>query len=291
MRTKKIIHLLGMILSAVVFLGGCAAQNNEAAKAPEGSAESPVVGIMAKEAVADEEVQAAEGAEATEGGAVQSMMAAGSENSGDVKPALRSAVESQAVSYGQKEAWIRSEKAEVRYPIIEGLRDIELQNEINDAIFSAVNGYVVSANDDGDQVTLDYEITRMDDKILSVVVRGLQPHEKSTYDVMFAVNLIAGTSRDINASTLFLNDAASRQALTELIKNADESFTSEFGPWLGIYFEAENLNFFYLENDKAAVYNVISVPIDDLMPYFKEKPWETEEVEEKESEVQEVPKP
>lgn len=273
MRTKKIIRLLGMILSAVVFLGGCTAQNNEAKKAPEGSAEGPTVGILAEEAAQDEADQAEV---AAEGEVVQSMMAAGAENLTGGEPAARMAGESQAAGYGQKEAWIRSEKAEVRYPIIEGLQDLEMQNEINEAIFSAVNGYVVSANDDGDQVTLDYEITRMDDEILSVVIRGLQPHEKSTYDVMFSVNLVAGTSRQINASTLFLNDEASKKALTTLIQSADTSFTSEFGPWLGIYFEAENLNFFYLENDKAAVYNVISVPLEELMPYFKEVPWKSD---------------
>jgi len=277
LRTKKLIHLLGMILSAVVFLGGCAAQNNEAAKkAPEGSAEGSTVGILAEEAAQD----AADQAEvAAEGEVVQSMMAADAENLTGGEPAYRMAGESQAAGYGQKEAWIRSEKAEVRYPIIEGLGDLELQNEINDAIFSAVNGYVVSANDDGDQVTLDYEITRMDNEILSVVVRGLQPHEKSTYDVMFSVNLVAGTSREINASTLFLNDEVSKKALTALLQGADETFASEFGPWLGIYFEAENLNFFYLENDKAAVYNVISVPLEELMPYFKEMPWKADDAE------------
>ena len=270
MRTKKIMHVLGMILSAVVFLGGCSAQNNVAKKAPEDSAESPTMGILAEEAVSD----AADQAEvAAEGEVVQSMIAAGAENLTCGEPAARMAGENQAAGYGQKEAWIRSEKAEVRYPVIEGLQDLEMQNEINEAIFSAVNGYVVSANDDGDQVTLDYEITRMDNEILSVVVRGLQPHEKSTYDVMFSVNLVAGTSRQINASTLFLNDEASKKALTALLQSADETFASEFGPWLGIYFEKENLNFFYLENDKAAVYNVISVPLEELMPFFKEMPW------------------
>lgn len=283
MRTKKIIRLLGMILSAVVFLGGCTAQNNEAKKAPEGSEEGPTVGILAEEAAQD----AADQAEvAAEGEVVQSMMATGTENLTGGEPASRMAGETQAAGYGQKEAWIRSEKAEVRYPIIEGLGDLELQNEINDAIFSAVNGYVVSANDDGDQVTLDYQITRMDDEILSVVVRGLQPHEKSTYDVMFSVNLVAGTSRQINASTLFLNDETSKKALTALLQGADETFASEFGPWLGIYFEAENLNFFYLENDKAAVYNVISVPLEELMPYFKEMPWKDIEAD-REDEVTE----
>jgi len=278
-----------MILSAVVFLGGCAAQNIEAAKkAPEGSAESPTVGILAEEAVAAEDVQADE---APVGEGVQSMMAAGADALEDAEPALRMAGNAQTPGYVQKEAWIRSEKAEVRYPVIEGLQDVEMQNEINEAIFSAVNGYVVSANDDGDQVTLDYEITRMDDEILSVVVRGLQPHEKSTYDVMFSVNLVAGTSRQINASTLFLNDEASKQALTALLQSADTSFTSEFGPWLGIYFEEENLNFFYLENDKAAVYNVISVPLEALMPYFKELPWETVKAEDEDKEAQAVPKP
>jgi hypothetical protein len=276
LRTKKIIRVLGMILSAVVFLGGCAAQNNEAKKAPEGSAEGLAVGVLAEEAAQD----AADQAEvAAEGEVVQSMMAAGAESLTGGEPASRIAGEFQAASYGQKEAWIRSEKAEVRYPIIEGLGDLELQNEINDAIFSAVNGYVVSANDDGDQVTLDYEITRMDNEILSVVVRGLQPHEKSTYDVMFSVNLVADTSRQVNASTLFLNDEASKKALTALLKSADETFASEFGPWLGIYFEAESLNFFYLENDKAAVYNVISVPLEELMPYFKEMPWKADDAE------------
>lgn len=270
MRTKKIMQVLGMILSAVVFLGGCTAQNNEAKKAPEGSAEGSTVGILAEEAAQDTADQAET---AAEGEVVQSMMAAGAENLSGGEPASRMAGESQAASYGQKEAWIRSEKAEVRYPVIEGLGDLELQNEINDAIYSAVNGYVVSANDDGDQVTLDYEITRMDDEILSVVIRGLQPHEKRTYDVMFSVNLVAGTSREINASTLFLNDEVSKKALTALLQGADETFSSEFGPWLGIYFEEDNLNFFYLENDKAAVYNVISVPLAELMPYFKEMPW------------------
>lgn len=276
MRTKKIIRLIGMILSAVVFLGGCSAQNNVAKKAPEGSEEGPTVGILAEEAAQD----AADQAEvAAEGEVVQSMMAAGAENLTGVEPPSRMAGETQAAGYGQKEAWIRSEKAEVRYPVIEGLQDLEMQNEINEAIFSAVNGYVVSANDDGDQVTLDYEITRMDNEILSVVIRGLQPHEKSTYDVMFSVNLIAGTSRQINASTLFLNDEASKKALTGILQGADETFASEFGPWLGIYFEKENLNFFYLENDKAAVYNVISVPLEELMPYFKEMPWKADNAE------------
>ena len=276
MRTKKIMHVLGMILSAVVFLGGCSAQNNVAKKAPEDSAENPTVGILAEEEVSD----AADQAEvAAEGEVFQSMMAAGAENLTGVEPPSRMAGETQAAGYGQKEAWIRSEKAEVRYPVIEGLQDLEMQNEINEAIFSAVNGYVVSANDDGDQVTLDYEITRMDNEILSVVIRGLQPHEKSTYDVMFSVNLVAGTSRQINASTLFLNDEASKKALTALLQGADETFASEFGPWLGIYFEKENLNFFYLENDKATVYNVISVPLAELMPYFKEVPWKADNAE------------
>ncbi|SCZ81941.1 polysaccharide deacetylase family protein [Acidaminobacter hydrogenoformans] len=290
MDSKKVMRILGMILTAALFFGGCAAQNNKVTNPGEGAAEGPA-GVTEDQAATDAAVTGtAEGSEElsvepaeTEG--VQGLMAAGAESEGEGiaglvegKPQPRLAQSTQEMRYGVKEAWIRSESAEVRYPVIEGLENLELQDEMNKAIYSAIDGYVVSANGDGDQVTLDYEITRMDDKILSVVITGLQPHLKSTYDVMFSVNLDANTSKEIKASNLFLSDEASRAALTALICEADTSFDSDFGPWLGIYFEGENLNFFYLENDKAAVYNVISLPLEAVIPYFKMVPW-SEEVE------------
>lgn len=292
MDSKKVMRVLGMILTAALFFGGCAAQNNEVTNSGEGPAEEPV-GVRIQTAEDTEASGSAEGAEGSEatiadaGGengepvGVQGMMAAGVEGEGTVitegGPQPRLAQSSKALRYNVKEAWIRSESAEVRYPVIEGLEDLALQEEMNKAIYSAINGYVVSANGDGDQVTLDYEITRMDDEILSVVITGLQPHLKSTYDVMFSVNLDADTSKEIKASNLFMSDEASRAALTALICEADASFESDFGPWLGIYFEDENLNFFYLENDKAAVYNVISLPLEAVTPYFKVTPWATED--------------
>ena len=293
MDSKKVIRVLGMILTAVLFFGGCAAQNNEVANSGEGPAEEPVgVRIQtAEDTEAPGSAEGSEGAEVTIAGAggengepvgIQGIMAAGVEGEGvaalpEDGPQARLAQSSKGLGYGVKEAWIRSESAEVRYPVIEGLEDLALQEEMNKAIYSAINGYVVSANGDGDQVTLDYEITRMDDEILSVVITGLQPHLKSTYDVMFSVNLDADTSKEIKASNLFMSDEASRAALTALICEADASFESDFGPWLGIYFEDQNLNFFYLENDKAAVYNVISLPLEAVLPYFKEVPWVDEE--------------
>ena len=259
MGLKSIKQLVWLILSAVVVLGGCAAQNNIAAKSEETSPET-APGIMAESETTLEPAGPGEQAITT-----QEVLA-------DTEPALKAFSLGAQAGYLLKEAWIRSENAEVRYPVIEGFPDPALEAEMNKAIYAAVNGYVASASNDGDMLTLDYEVTRMDQQILSVVITGLQPHDQGAYEVMFSVNLDTTNSKELKASNLFMNDEASRQALTALIQSTNPGFSSEYGPWLGIYFEKDQVNFFYLENDKAAVYNVIPVPLELALPYMKAYP-------------------
>lgn len=245
-------HYIVLILSALAFLTGCTAQNNEIQTGTE--------------ALKDQEAAAMK----TEPGDSEPENSIGIMTLSPESQAKSGAPDAvNTLDYMIKEDWIQSENAEVRYPIVEGPVHQNLREPMNAAIYSAVNGYVNAAVSDGDQVTLDFEVKRMDTEILSIVISGIQPHESGAYNVMFSVNLDARNAREINAGNLFLKDEATKEALSQLLKEADPNFASEFGTWLGIYFEKDTLNFFYLENDKASVYNVITIPTEKLSPYFE----------------------
>jgi len=43
-----------------------------------------------------------------------------------------------------------------------------------------------------------------------------------------------------------------------------------FGDWMGIYFTAADVIFYYQENDHTTSYTKIAVPLEKAKPYFNE---------------------
>jgi hypothetical protein len=231
-----------MIFSAAFILSGCADQNKEAA-----STVSENSSLAASETADNAAISAA--------------------------PPLKRdglALEKKLeIDYSLRDEWIKTQNAEIRYPIIEGFPGQLLQDYMNQSILSAVNGYANAAANDGEKVTLDYKVTRMDNEVLSLLITGSQPHEGGVYAVMFAVNLDLATSEELNAGNVFKQDNITQKALSGLLKQAKPEFSSEFGTWLGIYFEDSVLNFFYLENDASKEYTIIPVTLRQLQPYIE----------------------
>ncbi|MDX2510253.1 MAG: hypothetical protein QNK28_11965, partial [Desulfobacterales bacterium] len=138
----------------------------------------------------------------------------------------------------------------IQYPEMKGYRGELLQDYMNQSLAKILELYY--QNGSYSNVTIKYEITRMDKDVCSVVFRGKGLFSGSKeFSILKSMNLDTGkSSNEINYGNFVVNDAELRKLLG---KKAVEQYL------VGV-FEAEGISL-YFKDDTAVFYYM---PLDDM---------------------------
>ncbi len=146
----------------------------------------------------------------------------------------------------------------IQYPEMKGYRGELLQDYMNQSLAKILELY--SQNESYSDVTITYEITRMDKDVCSVVFRGKGLFsENKEFSILKSMNLDTGkSSNEINYGNFVVNDAELRKLIGKKAVEQD----------LVGFFEAEGIKL-YFKNDIAVFYYM---PLDDMADTFIEVP-------------------
>lgn len=147
----------------------------------------------------------------------------------------------------------------IHYPEMTGFKGELLQDYINQSLASIIGIY--GDSESYSDMDVMYEVTRMDDEILSVVFRGTGKFsEQRDIKILKSVNIdVAKSSNEINYANLINDDAAMRQILADKVVALELSDFFE-AEGIRIYFKDDQVVFYYMPLDDSAV-DFIEVPV------------------------------
>ena len=172
--------------------------------------------------------------------------------------------ESPESSYSveRMEVEIEDGDSNVYYPKMTGYKGELTQDYINQSIEN-VKKYADKNRYSSAQI--DYNVTRMDDEVLSIVFNGTaEPAGLGRkVNIMESVNIDVETSNEIRYENLVKDDEAMRKILAKKLK---ESETMEFeAEGIRVYFDNGNVVFFYMPlDDSSDEFIQISVPEEEI---------------------------
>ncbi len=145
----------------------------------------------------------------------------------------------------------------VFYPTMNDFRGELLQDYMNQSLIKIVEIYGTS--DYYSDVDIKFEITNMDDKILSVVYKGTAHLQGGKQiNIMHSMNLdVAYSSNEINYGNLVKDDYAIRALLTEKAKEMNIIFEAE---GIRVYFKDDEIVFYYMPLDDSAI-EFVEIPL------------------------------
>lgn len=165
---------------------------------------------------------------------------------------------------------------DVFYPQMEGFRGELLQDYINQSLMRVAEKY--TNKEEYSNVKIDYTVTRNDEKILSVLFKGTADLENiGIYDI----NILESVNLDIEKSTNEIDYynliQDSEEAQNEVISKLNE-VALEMGLKEGfeaegvrIYFEADDIVFFYMPlDDSAKDFVQLHVPENEIREYLND---------------------
>lgn len=172
--------------------------------------------------------------------------------------------ESTGSSYSieRMEVEIAGGDSNVYYPKMTGYKGELTQDYINQSL-ETVKRY--SDKNRYSSAQIDYNVTRMDDEVLSIVFKGTaEPAGLGrNVNIMDSVNIDVETSNEITYENLVKDDEAMRKILAEKLKESkDMEFEAE---GIRVYFDNGNVVFFYMPlDDSAEEFIQISVPESEI---------------------------
>lgn len=154
----------------------------------------------------------------------------------------------------------------IHYPEMINLKGELLQDYINQSLESIIGIY--GESESYSDINVMYEVTRMDDEILSVVFRGTGKFSGlRDISILKSVNLdVSKSSKEINYTNLINDDSTMRKILADKVVNLE----------LANFFEAEGISIYFNNNQVVFYY----MPLDDSAVNFIEVPVAVEEIEE-----------
>lgn len=142
----------------------------------------------------------------------------------------------------------------VNYPKVEGYKGEILQDYINQSLYSVVEKY---QKDVYSNLRLDYKITRMDDRILSVLYRGSVDIEGlGTKMFIDSINLDLSQDKtvdEINAQNFILHTQAAQTAFNKILeqKLKEQGIEEIEVEGLRVYFKDNRAVFYYMIPDDS----------------------------------------
>lgn len=191
------------------------------------------------------------------------------EQPADNKEDAKNSEESAALDYEvTKEALEVAEKnIKILYPQVTNYPGELLMDYMNQSLkkIADIYGNEGSYTD----VNIDYEITRMDEDILSVLFKGTGNMEGiGEIKIQQSMNLdMASSSNEINYNNFIKDDEKSKEEVMKILNekakaNGLEGVEAE---GIRIYFDGENVVFYYMPlDDSAKEFVELSVPMTEL---------------------------
>jgi hypothetical protein len=158
---------------------------------------------------------------------------------------------------------VASKNTKIYYPKLQGYKGELSMDYMNQNIKQIADFYTTAI--EYTDVQLDYEVKRIDEKIVSILFKG-SAMLNGTQDIKIqkSINLDVKSTNIIEYKNFINNDEKARQLLDVKAKNAGiiGGFEAE---GIFIYFEGDNVVFYYMPLDDAAKDWVeLSVPIKEL---------------------------
>lgn len=183
--------------------------------------------------------------------------------------------EELAYSLEKREYQNESRGITIEYPEMIGLKGELLQDYMNQSLAKIVELY--GDNESYSNVRLTYEVTRMDQQIVSVVYRGrAQFGGGKEFSILKSMNLDLGSSNEIDYSHFVMDDAAVRTIIGKKAVELEnvETFEAE---GIFMYFNDDDVVFYYMPlDDTADSFIKVPVSLNDIQKYiqwnFGEKP-------------------
>jgi len=164
---------------------------------------------------------------------------------------------------------MRMANARVSYPQFANMDNYMAMLFINGELEKTAEAFARQGNLDA-KISVDYQITRQDGEMISVIFTGQQDWEGGHYEILKAVNVDVKNCKLITAKN-FKQDGDSREALTDLLRKAVKigSKPPVFGDWMGVYFTSDEAVFYYVENDFTTKYTKLMVPWTAVKSYLQ----------------------
>lgn len=157
---------------------------------------------------------------------------------------------------------VEDKNTKIFYPQIKDYPGELIMDYMNQSLMKIADLY--SNEDSYTDVKVDYEITKMDNDILSVLFKGTgKIQDYGEINIEHSINLDMKTSNEINYNNLVKDNDGLMKILNEKAKKKGlESFEAE---GIRVYFEEENVVFYYMPlDDSAKEFIKLSIPMNEL---------------------------
>ncbi|WFD11592.1 hypothetical protein [Tepidibacter hydrothermalis] len=157
---------------------------------------------------------------------------------------------------------VKDKNTKVFYPQIKDYPGELLMDYINQSLKKTADLY---ANEDPyTDVKVDYEITKMDNDILSVLFKGTGKIEgHGEINIKHSVNIDMKSSNEINYNNLVKDNDGLMKMLNKKAK--EKGLESVEAEGIRVYFEEENVVFYYMPlDDSAKEFIELSIPMNEL---------------------------
>lgn len=159
----------------------------------------------------------------------------------------------------------------IEYPQVQNYPGELLMDYMNQSLMKITDIY--GNEDQYTDVQIDYEITKMDENILSVLFRGTgKIKDFGEINIKYSINLdMASSSNEIAYNNLIKDDEQSKEKVNKILnqKAKDKGLKGLEAEGIRIYFKGENVVFYYMPlDDSAKEFIELSVPLKDLEKYI-----------------------
>jgi hypothetical protein len=162
---------------------------------------------------------------------------------------------------------VSSKNTKIYYPKLQGYKGELSMDYMNQSIKQIAESYAEAA--DYTDVRLDYEIKRIDEKVVSILFKGTAKHSGlREINIQKSINLDVKSTNPIVYENFIKNDERSRAEVLKLLntKAKNAGITKGFeAEGVFIYFEGNNVVFFYMPlDDDVKAWVDLSVPVKEL---------------------------
>lgn len=157
------------------------------------------------------------------------------------------------------------------YPQISGYKGQLLMDYMNQSMKKIIDIY--GKGEMYQNVSIDYKITKMDNDIISVLFKGTgRISGGREINIQQSVNLDVKSSNEIVFKNFVKNDPASIEKVMALLNQKAKAMGSNHGveaEGIRIFFEGENVGFYYMPaDDSAKSFVEISIPVKELESFI-----------------------
>lgn len=166
---------------------------------------------------------------------------------------------------------IKDKNIKIYYPQIKDYPGMMLMDYMNQSLSEILNKY--GKKNIYSDVNIDYEITKMDNKVLSILFKGTANIKGiGKKKIQKSVNLDLKTSNEINYDNLIKNDEKSIKEIRKILDEKAKQQGIKEGleaEGISIYFKGEDIVFYYMPlDDSAEDFIELSVPKKNLEKYM-----------------------